>query len=277
MSLPDDKNIYTFGYSPTATQMMAGRNAEGHAGFLLPYVRAGMHVLDCGCGPGSITLGLAEVVAPGEVVGVDIEPAQIALARAQAAQRGCTNVRFDVGNVLHLPYPEATFDAVFGHTIVMQFQDPLPMLTEVYRVVKPGGVVGFREPAFEGNLYEPPEGARHQYLTLFIRMLQHNGSHPLVGRQLGALLGRAGFRRVAMSASYHSAGTPEEKQVAYERNARLCAEAAWMEQAMALGWISRDARDRLSAALRAEGADPAAFSAAAFCEVVGWKDPETTA
>jgi ubiquinone/menaquinone biosynthesis C-methylase UbiE len=163
MSLPGDRNIYTFGYSPTATQMMAGRNAEGHAGFLLPHVRAGMHVLDCGCGPGSITLGLAEVVAPGEVVGVDIEPSQIALARAQAAPRGCTNVRFDVGNVLHLPYPEATFDAVFGHTIVRQFQDPLPMLTEVYRVVKPGGVVGFREPALEGNLYEPPEGARHQY------------------------------------------------------------------------------------------------------------------
>jgi SAM-dependent methyltransferase len=107
---------------------------------------------------------------------------------------------------LHLPYPEATFDAVFGHTIVMQFQDPLPMLTEVYRVVKPGGVVGFREPAFAGNLYEPLEGARHQYLTLLIRMLQHNGSNPLVGQQLGALLGRAGFGRVIMSASYQRRG-----------------------------------------------------------------------
>ena len=79
------------------------------------------------------------------------------------------------------------------------------------------------------------------------------------------------------SASYDSAGTPEEKQAAYERNARLCDEAAWMEQAMALGWISCDARDRLSAALRAEGADPAAFSAATFCEVAGWKDTDTTA
>jgi hypothetical protein len=65
--------------------------------------------------------------------------------------------------------------------------------------------------------------------------------------------------------------------MAYERNARLCDEAAWMEQAMALGWISHEARDRLSTALRAEGADPAAFSATAFCEVVGWKDPDTPA
>ena len=84
MSLPGDQNLYTLGYSPTATQMMAGCAAASHAGFLLPYLRAGMQVLDCGCGPGSITLGLAEVVAPGTVVGIDLEPAQIALARTQA-------------------------------------------------------------------------------------------------------------------------------------------------------------------------------------------------
>lgn len=83
---------------------------------------------------------------------------QIDFARTQAEQRGCTNIRFDVGDVLHLPYPDATFDGVFGHTILMQFQEPLPMLTEVYRVVKPGGGVGFREVAFDGNLYEPPGG-----------------------------------------------------------------------------------------------------------------------
>jgi ubiquinone/menaquinone biosynthesis C-methylase UbiE len=253
-------------------QMMAGRNAAGHAGFLLPHLRANMHVLDCGCGPGSITVGLAEIVAPGEVVGVDITPSHIALARDHAAQRGITNVHFEVGNVLQLPFPDATFDAVFGHTILTQFPDPLPVLTEVYRVVKSGGVVGFREPAFDGNLYEPAEGARKQYFTLFIPMLQHNGRDVCIGRRLGALVDRAGFRRVTMSASYESAGTAEAKQVVYERMARHCDESAWMEQAIALGWISRDARGRLSAALRTEGADPVAFSASAFCEVVGWKE-----
>ncbi len=46
MSSPGDEKIYTFGYSQIATQQMAGRNAEGNAGFFLPYLRAGMHVLD---------------------------------------------------------------------------------------------------------------------------------------------------------------------------------------------------------------------------------------
>jgi ubiquinone/menaquinone biosynthesis C-methylase UbiE len=275
MSTPDDKKIYTAGYSPTAIQSRARRNAAENAGFFLPHLRAGMHVLDCGCGPGNITIGLAAVVAPGEVVGIDIEPSQIDLARTQAAQRGCTNIRFDVGNVLQLPYPEATFDSVFGHTILMQFQDPLPVLAEVCRVVKPGGVVGFREPACHGNLYAPPEGAYKQYFALFMRMLQHNGSNPLVGHRLSALLSHAGLERVTMSASYEGRGSPEEKQERYDRMARRCHEDGWMEQAIALGWISRDARDRLSAALRVEGADPEAFSAFACCEGVGWKAGHT--
>ncbi len=43
---------------------MAERTASREAAFLLPHLRAGMHVLDAGCGPGSITLGLAAAVAP---------------------------------------------------------------------------------------------------------------------------------------------------------------------------------------------------------------------
>ena len=271
MRTPGDTHLYTFGYSPTAVQLLARRTAARIAGFLLPYLRAGMHVLDRGCGPGSITIGLAEVVAPGEVVGIDIEPSQITLACTQAAQRGLTNLRFAVGNVRQLPFPEATFDAVFGCNILMQFQDPRLVLTEVCRVVKPGGVVGFRELTFDGNLYEPPAGARQQYYALLTRMLQHNGGEPCMGRRLGTWFCRAGLRRVTMAASYVSAGTPEEKQAAYDEQARLCEEGAWMEQAIALGWISREGRERLSTALRAERADPEAFSAVASCEVVGWK------
>ena len=107
-------------------------------------------------------------------------------------------------------------------------------------------------------------------------MLQHNGSSPLVGRQLGALLSSAGFSSSVMSASYSTAGAPKTKQAAYDRMARLCHEAAWMEQAIGLAWISGDARDNLSNALHTEGADPVAFFATAFCEVVGWKEPRTT-
>ena len=58
---------------------MARRSLTGTFGFLLPHLKPGMRVLDCGCGPGSITADVAEFVAPGEVIGVDIAPKSVAL------------------------------------------------------------------------------------------------------------------------------------------------------------------------------------------------------
>src|SRR5262245_54675651 len=193
MRLPGDKDIDTVGYRVTTIQMLAGRHAAGHASFFLPYERADMRMLDCGCGPGSMTVDFAEVVASGEVVGIDLAPLPIALARAQAAQRGLTNVRFAVGNVVHLPFPDATFDAAFGHTIVIQVPDPRAVLTEVYRVVKAAGVIEFRESAFDGHLFEPAEGARQEFFTRLIRWFQHTGRDLLVGRRLGGLVDQAGL------------------------------------------------------------------------------------
>jgi ubiquinone/menaquinone biosynthesis C-methylase UbiE len=54
-------------------QVLAGRTAEVHGSFFLTYLQTGMDVLDCGCGPGSITVGLAEAVKPGTVTGIDLE------------------------------------------------------------------------------------------------------------------------------------------------------------------------------------------------------------
>lgn len=79
------------------------RTATDFAGFFLPYLQPGMRLLDCGCGPGTITIGLAAAVAPGEVVGIDLEAAQINLAQTQAAQANVTNARFEVANVYELP------------------------------------------------------------------------------------------------------------------------------------------------------------------------------
>ncbi len=78
---PSDVKTYTIGHQPGALDLMRVRTAERFAAQLLPHLRPGMRLLDCGCGPGSITVGLASVVAPGEVVGVDLEPRRLAPTR----------------------------------------------------------------------------------------------------------------------------------------------------------------------------------------------------
>src|SRR5262250_1908224 len=102
---------YTHGHAPATLQQHAQRTADEAAAFLLPHLRPGMRLLDVGCGPGSITRGLAQRLAPGEVVGLDLSRETLAAARADAAARGLTNLTYAEGSVYELPFPDASFDA----------------------------------------------------------------------------------------------------------------------------------------------------------------------
>lgn len=77
---------YSLGYSEPASRELLRRGVEEFAGFFVPHLRPGMRLLDVGSGPGTITLGLAKVVAPGEVIGIDIDAGQVEGARALATE-----------------------------------------------------------------------------------------------------------------------------------------------------------------------------------------------
>ena len=142
---PRQKEAYIHDYDGALTgQIVARRSADIHGAFFLPYLRAGMTLLDCGCGPGSITTGLAQAVSPGEVIGVDLEESQLEIARASAAELGLGTVRFDTGNAYELAYRDDHFDAVFSHALLEHMLDPLAVLKELHRVLKRGGVIGIR-------------------------------------------------------------------------------------------------------------------------------------
>ena len=74
--------------SAEMSRLWAVRSADRSAAFFVPHLRPGMRLLDCGCGPGSITIGLASAVAPAEAVGIDIQPADVAAWFAAAAKTG---------------------------------------------------------------------------------------------------------------------------------------------------------------------------------------------
>ena len=95
---------YTMGYSEEFRQLLDRRSVETHAAYLLPHLEPGLRVLDFGCGPGTISVGLAVAVDPGEVHGIDMEESQIGLARSAAEAGGNANATFHVGDVTGLPF-----------------------------------------------------------------------------------------------------------------------------------------------------------------------------
>jgi len=104
-----------------------------------------MRLLDIGCGPGTITIGLAAAVAPAEVIGIDIEQSVLDQAQTLASQQNIPNLRFERASAQALPYEDHTFDAVFAHTLLEHLPDPLIALHEVKRVLKPNGLLAVRD------------------------------------------------------------------------------------------------------------------------------------
>jgi len=96
-------------------------------------------VLDVACGPGLVVCAFAQVVR--HATGVDLTPAMIERARTLQQEKGLTNVSWQVGDVLPLPYPAASFSIVTSRFAFHHFQDPQAVLAEMKRVCTPGGKV----------------------------------------------------------------------------------------------------------------------------------------
>jgi ubiquinone/menaquinone biosynthesis C-methylase UbiE len=266
---PPQEEDYTHGYTTAFTQYLSRRTAATNAAFFLPYLRSGMRVLDCGCGPGTITIGLAQAVAPGQVVGIDIEPGQIEAAQAQAAEQQVHNVSFQVASIYQLPFPDNSFDAAFGHSILEHLGHPLEALREVHRVLKPGGLVGLREVDQGGNLLEPTSPILEKSLELQEKVWQLNGGDPHLGRTLRALLTATGFINTRASASYDSYGTPEEIRLWAERMVDHFSQSPLSDRLVALGWTDRAMLSQMCEAWRYWSDHPSAFYARARVEGIG--------
>ena len=185
------------------------RTANNSAAFFLPYLKPGMSLLDCGCGPGTITIGLGEAVAPGRVVGIDLYEPRLEQARALAAERGADNVSFQVASVYELPFEDDTFDTAFENEMLEHVDDPEKAAREIHRVVRPGGVFGARDSDHDGRLWGSLLPALNG-LPDFIRAFRsRQGSNLRIGKQLRGLLRHAGFENVVASASVESDGTTE--------------------------------------------------------------------
>ena len=183
-----------YGYdSATIQRSYTNRDAVQVADFLVPRLSEGMSLLDCGCGPGPLTLGFAELVAPGRVVGIDIEPTMIDQANQLKSDGGPDNLEFQVGDIYDLSFEDGEFDVVFSSAVIEHLSDPVRALREVLRVTKPGGIgaVIRTDWSFPFIVPECPELSR--FFELFEGGFNRIGGSLNRGRFLSAHMREAGF------------------------------------------------------------------------------------
>jgi ubiquinone/menaquinone biosynthesis C-methylase UbiE len=265
-----DRETYTMGYDAVAVSIMARRTAESHARFFLNHLRSGLTVLDVGCGPGTITTGFAAIAGPDLVVGVEIEPEQVAMAREHARQAGVA-VRFEVGDAYELPAETATIDRVHFGAVLMNLREPERALRETMRVLKPGGAVGLREGDQHGDLLAPPDPIIQQGMALYEKLRRHNGHDPAIGRRLRGLLNECGFERIEAAGVYESYGTPEAVRALAEVWKGMITQSNVAAQAVQLGWVNQMALGFMAGACTRFAERPDAFAATAWVEATAWK------
>ncbi|GAA2476122.1 methyltransferase domain-containing protein [Terrabacter carboxydivorans] len=262
-------DVYLHGHHASVLASHGARTAADSAAYLLPHLREGLRVLDVGCGPGTITLDLAEAVGPsGEVTGVEVVPGPLAHARRHAAERGDARTRFEVADVMGLPYADASFDVVHAHQVLQHLTDPVGALREMARVTAPGGIVAVRDVDYASMVWHPASEGMTRWLEVYRRLARLNHAEPDAGRHLLAWAHAAGLRDLTPSASLWTYATPEQCAWWGATWARRTLESTFAAQSLERGLVTAEELAQISAAWQEWSTHPDAWFAMTHAEVV---------
>jgi SAM-dependent methyltransferase len=253
--------------SPTPVTYALGRDAaeaerlrrqtielEPLAAELLDSVGAaeGQSAIDVGCGPRGILELLAERVGPrGRVVGLEVDPVHVAMARQLVAEQGLTNVEVIQADARNTGLPPASFDVAHARTVLVNVPDPEAVLAEMTRLVRAGGWVASLEPDVAVDLCHRVNPAWDRLHQIFITAVQAVGADPFIGRRLPELFREAGLSDIGVRA--HAELYPPGHT---RRTIRLDLVRSMRPKIMALGIASEQELDDLDRAAREHLDDP---------------------
>jgi ubiquinone/menaquinone biosynthesis C-methylase UbiE len=202
---PPATGIYALGRDPAESARLQRQSEELRADSATLLSRAGLGpgqaAIDVGCGPSGIIELLSKQVAPGgHVVGLDADPAHVAMARELARRDGLGNVTIVAADARRTGLPTGSFDLVHARTLLVTVPKPAEVLAEMVRLARPGGWVVGLEPDAEFSLCYPAHPAWIRLAELFQTAFPRNGADLLIGRRLSELYRQAGLQDIGIEA-----------------------------------------------------------------------------
>ena len=266
----DSSSDYSLGQSGKALSFMRFRNAERCCGFMKSFVRENSEILDCGCGPGSISVGLAQWASKGRVLGIDAAEEPLDQARALAESLEVRNLEFRRATIDHLPFEDESFDVVFSNAMICHIRHPESAIREMKRVLKPGGHIALRDVIFDSAVTYPQEEPLHDFFRLINAGIVQTGGNPNVGRELGELIHESGFADVLVTVGSNQPKTAAERIEFYNSAANLL-NGDLRSLAIEKGWTTETKLQHTIERVRNLGQEAGALCVLIFGQAVGRK------
>ena len=237
------EETYTHGHQEPVLRSHRWRTAANSAAYLLPRLHPGMDLLDVGCGPGTITAELAELVAPGRVVGIDREVAVLEEARSAGADRA----EFMPGDVYRLEFEPDSFDVVHAHQVLQHLADPVAALHEARRVLRPDGWLAVRDADYGAFLWHPADARLDRWREVYTGVCVRNGAQADAGRRLPSWVTAAGFRDLEVTSSTWTFADTESREWWTGLWADRTVASSFADQALEYGLSTRGEMEQIAA------------------------------
>ncbi|MFJ9513605.1 methyltransferase domain-containing protein [Streptomyces sp. NPDC101754] len=229
-----------------------------HAGTTYP---AGSLVLEAGCGAGAQSVHLLTASRGIRLVAVDRCARSLELARNRVrGVPGAGEVGWCRTDLASLPFPDDTFDHVFVSFVLEHQTDPQDVLTELRRVLRPGGSLTVVEGDNDSVGLHPDSPDARAVISQLVLLQALAGGNPLFARQLQPALTEAGFTGVHVEPRtvYTDAGRPDLARL-FVLDSYVPMVAAVRAQAVTAGLGTPEQWDRGLADLRASAGDGGTF------------------
>lgn len=210
------KDAYIHGTDPTEQKRLAELNRLTNPAFL-DFLRLSPNdlVLEVGSGLGILASQVADRLTTGKIIGVECSPDQLAAARKTflnsqdvGASTGRPNLQFQRADAHSLSFKQESFEVVYCRYLLEHVADPLRVLEEMRRVLKPDGRVVVQENNILVNVLHPDCTEFDSVWRKFVALQERLGGDALIGKKLFALMKQAGFRDITLSLApeVHQAG-----------------------------------------------------------------------